>query len=163
MGDSINVWPLLTGETHVSPRKQVEIGTNAGGMKNDKEGMSMMGGLIVRVHDKLYKILIGDADGKIECDERFGPSHGSKLMGILVEGNLTDTHDAGCSEKALRTCGVTPESGCLFNLHADPMESTNLANQEPALFSELLAQVRQVNETAYRPDRGKFKMWSCTV
>jgi len=134
--DSINVWPLLSGASEISPRSSIAIGTTVGGYSSiaRRKGAPAIGGIIRRIAGTHYKILLGDAEGKIECDMQFGP----RFMRDLPEGaNPNDE----CPLVA-RTCGTTPENGCLFDLDSDPAEEKSLAAEEVDVYWQLACRGR---------------------
>merc|ERR1739838_706241 len=93
---------------------------------------------------KTYKLLLGDADGKVECDMTFGPGHQLDLQG--------KNPDDECP-KVTRTCGMTPKSGCLFDLDNDEAEEWTLATKEEDVFWELLHNAKEEMKTVFSPVR----------
>eukprot|EP00928_Gymnodinium_smaydae_P038501 TRINITY_DN2654_c0_g1_i2.p1 TRINITY_DN2654_c0_g1~~TRINITY_DN2654_c0_g1_i2.p1 ORF type:complete len:599 (-),score=59.24 TRINITY_DN2654_c0_g1_i2:496-2220(-) len=124
--DSFNLWPLLSGQTTTSPRKELVIGD---ALNSEAQSPTLVGGLL----RGRYKILFGEL--------KFAGWHSSTG---LAE-HLWDT----------RWCGRTPSKGCLFDVIADPAERHNLAEEFPDLFEEMLGVVDKYQEGVFSPDRGE--------
>lgn len=136
--DSINQWPLLSGVNATPPRRRVELGSTAGGDADREDGSTktLVGGLIVPP----YKILVGENITRAAWP---GPrSLNSTTIGFDFEAMVED-------------CGRTPNTGCLYDIFADPGEHVNLANDKPDLFKELLAEVEALSRSVFSPNRGE--------
>ena len=58
------------------------------------------------------------------------------------------------------TCG---RDGCLFNLVADPNETTNLVLTHPKTAARLSARLDALRASVYAPDRGPIEQAACDV
>lgn len=143
--DSVDVWPLISGQTATSPRSQVEIGSNIGGDSSRRSGATAVGGLIVPPH----KIVLG-----------YGPN--SSLSQSYWPGPVSPNGTAPPTDQ-LQSCGRTPQTGCLFDVYADPGEHHNLAASMPGLYKSLLAKVEEVEKTVYSPSRGASDPRACDM
>ena len=145
--DSVNQWPLLSGETTVAPREEIVIGdTSAIAFNGD--GKTLVGGVIDKDG---WKILLGAENKKHQiCQDVTTPA---------------DYPDGGIRQRVpeiiCRTCGSESSSGCLFNVFTDPTESDNRAAAEPEIFARLKARVGELQEGVYSPDRGKKDKRAC--
>jgi arylsulfatase I/J len=150
--DSMNVWPLLSGQTEDSPRAKVVIGTTAGGYKNTarRSGEPRVSGVVQKVFGTLYKLVLGDTpELELECGTVFGPGHED-----LEDPDTNCPHDS-------QVCGDTPETGCLFDLDADPEESKSVAMEKDRVFSTLIKNLLEANHSVYKPNRGSWRKEDC--
>ena len=60
-----------------------------------------------------------------------------------------------------RLCGRQQKNGCLFDLIADPLETTSLAMAETQIFNSMLARIDELQKGVYSPYRGKVDKQAC--
>jgi arylsulfatase I/J len=121
--DSINVWPLISGATTSSPRQHVEISLNT--------FLPSLGGLIKGE----YKIIVGvGSNYTVQGLYWTGPMYPNETSG--------SGHDTAALYRRAESCGVTPATGCMFNIFEDPGEHNNIAPKEPAIFWSLLKELK---------------------
>lgn len=136
--DSLDLWPWLSGANASSPRSEVIIGDTTAETPN-ADGAALVGGLIKGD----MKLLLGP------------PNKGFRVLQDVITGpNWPNTSSVLLPELYGRVCGRAPENGCLFDLRADPSETTSLAASQPALFTQLLARVDELQGGVYSPVRG---------
>jgi len=156
--DSVDVWPLISGNTEKSPRRHVEIGSTHGGYSKEAEfsGKPMVAGLIkYDTQGNLYKLILGDTKGHkgkmvLQCNLQFGPTtniiHGPGVPDLVCENTS-------------QVCSEDPESGCLYDLYGDESESKSIAAADPVLFKDMLKQLKKIQDSSlFAPDRGT---WAC--
>lgn len=136
--DSYNLWPLISGQTHTSPRKELALGAPG---NNDKTSVA---GLIRVASDGWYKVVLGTY--------KYSGWTGPTFPNITFKGNMGQITE---------TCKENANKGCLYNIMDDPNEHVNLAQQKPALFKEMIARVAQIQKTAFSPDRGSYSKHAC--
>eukprot|EP01060_Flectonema_neradi_P009953 TRINITY_DN1710_c0_g1_i5.p1 TRINITY_DN1710_c0_g1~~TRINITY_DN1710_c0_g1_i5.p1 ORF type:complete len:526 (+),score=134.78 TRINITY_DN1710_c0_g1_i5:465-2042(+) len=129
--DGMNMWPYLSGDVDASPRTRIPIGDNHG-------PNTIVGGLI----DNQYKILVGNLSQ-------------SGWTG-LTWPNETSSWDPSTS---FQICGVTPETGCLFNIIEDPGEHNNLAALKDDIFKSMLSNLTAIK--TFTPNRGEPSPAAC--
>eukprot|EP00401_Gymnodinium_catenatum_P073526 CAMPEP_0117618780 /NCGR_PEP_ID=MMETSP0784-20121206/86278_1 /TAXON_ID=39447 /ORGANISM="" /LENGTH=601 /DNA_ID=CAMNT_0005422651 /DNA_START=49 /DNA_END=1850 /DNA_ORIENTATION=- len=143
--ESVNVWPLISGEVVTSPRQAIVVGTYVGESQFDKERgneKATVGGLLAYKGDTLYKLILGQSGGdRIECAGVTGPN----IDGWDLKPNEF------CNQT--RVCGRTPATGCLFDVGRDESESKNLAAKEQQLFRLMLKERDEHEEGVYSPNR----------
>jgi hypothetical protein len=54
-------------------------------------------------------------------------------------------------------------NGCLYNIRADPYETTDLATARPDDLQRLKARLAELNKSVFTPDRGTQSITACTV
>lgn len=138
--ESLDMWPLLTGQAAESPRTELAIG--------DPKEMSRIGA------DTLVGALI---QGKYKI-----------VVGTLESSGWTGTQypnvsSSGDSKDWLQTCGRTAETGCLFDIFQDPNEHVNIAPQETETFAAMLARVDELQKDVFSPNRGSVDFQACKV
>jgi arylsulfatase I/J len=131
--DSINMWPLLSGQVTTSPRKELELGSA------HMNHHTTVAGLIWGQH----KILTG----KVTSPFWTGP----------VYPNTTVTPGG----KGTITCGEDVETGCLFDVVKDPTEHVNIAKENADLFKQMLSRVQELRKNVFDPDRGSIDPLAC--
>lgn len=165
--DSVDLWPYLSGQTAVSPRTQLPIGSTAGyrdvwgstpdaivqaivvAEPSDDAGVPQAetvgagnGSAAANGEPQLWKLMLGESP----MNGWQGPQY----------PNVTDTWNAGA---AWGECG----SGCLFDLTRDPNETTDLAKQMPAKVQELMSKLVAANATTFSPRRGPPDPAACDI
>jgi arylsulfatase I/J len=122
--DSLNMWPVLTGTSAVSPRTEVPLSVGGEGAKSGSEG-----GLIVPP----YKILLG-----LQTPQGYTPTEYPSRTQVLP------TYP---SAGATLDCGAT---GCLFNVIDDPKETLDLADSLPTRLVEIRTRFQQIAASKYQ-------------
>jgi arylsulfatase I/J len=145
--DSVNLWPYISGETDVPPRKELELGLPSGWRAVWSGPRASVNGIIVdEGEDGLWKLLINE----VPMDAWQGPSF----------PNTTDPADWGTSpEFAFADCA----NGCLYNILTDPSEHVNLAAEHPDRLQALRELAGAYNGTVFSPNRGKPQRACCTT
>eukprot|EP00929_Paragymnodinium_shiwhaense_P002626 TRINITY_DN102929_c0_g1_i1.p1 TRINITY_DN102929_c0_g1~~TRINITY_DN102929_c0_g1_i1.p1 ORF type:complete len:576 (-),score=62.06 TRINITY_DN102929_c0_g1_i1:124-1851(-) len=152
--DSINMWPWLSGANSSSPRDEIAIGDTTAATPN-ADGDTVVGGLI----SGRYKLLVG-----LESPSLFGGG-GLRTISQAVLTGPSWPNSSSHFEPLLkmRTCGRKASKGCLFDIYADPSETTSISSAEPALFQKMLARIDELQKTVYTPKRGSNDHRACEV
>lgn len=125
--DSINQWPLLSGAV----------------AKGARTGMHISPKTLIAGN---WKLLTGSDAGNINKFQSpdkvkfdiYGVGYGiSAVRNVLNKG---------------RDCG----KGCLYDIRADPTESSDVAQQNPEVVQTLMARLHKLNQGVFNPDRGEF-------
>jgi len=125
--DGLNMWPLLSGATRVSPRTEVVLGdTDTGG----QNGNTVVQGYINATSG--LKVLAGNVWWS------FWPGPQSP---VAAGPNMNVTVD--CSP------------ACLFDVIADPSELKDLAKERPDVVAAMLQHTAELTKAAFSPDRGR--------
>lgn len=152
--DSVNCWPLISGQT-TSCRNEIAIGdTSALGFNQD--GQALVGALI----SGQYKLLLGPANKNFHVgqDVLTGPFYPNITMGI------PELHPKVCNRQPIVSeggSGSSHEGGCLYDIFADPSETNNLAASHSNIFLQMLQRLDEIQTTTYSPDRGKRDPQAC--
>lgn len=125
--DSVSLWPLLSGASLDSPRKEIAL---SGGRGRERWPSQCAG--LVQERWKLVRGLV-----LFTCSPGPTTPNSSDLSGM--EDQVACSHDCG-------------EEGCLFDLEEDPTEGTDLADHNPAKHAELLARAREIDESQIDSD-----------
>jgi len=153
---SHDLWPMLSGRSRGSPRSELLVGANEEWTTDkidqaphkDTRGAALVSGVIVPP----YKLLLGEAR------HAFRMTHGETVWGQPATCPVDHTWPMNNSKRFGRpmpplVCGVTAETGCLFDIWQAPTETKNLAASKPALFYRMLARVREAQQSVYSPKR----------
>ena len=136
--DSVNQWPWISGQTDAPPRRELAIGGCAEPHDTfcTSSGTIVQGYIMDDGHGALWKLLVGE----VWQDGYTGPDYPNNS--IVVDYN---THWGHCNA-----------SGCLFELHGDPTEHSNLAAMvaHAPLLEEMHRRLAAANATVFSPDRG---------
>lgn len=143
--DSVNQWPLLSGQTAEAPRvelplascKGADAGTDPTCGTSDKTTVNGMISWIGDGEDRhLWKLLSGS--------QQKGGWHSQKSPG---------KSEAGQNGMPTLDCG---DEGCLFDLTLDPSERNNLAGQSSysEQHDQLKALIKPYKQTVFLPNRG---------
>lgn len=139
--DSMDMWPLFSGENLTSPRTEIlftplrGLANTSGSDPYDKTPSDMRDPMIIVGE---WKLILGVVD---QCWWQ-GPQY--------PNGSSTwDTHATWIN------CTTPTKKACLFNIIEDPTEHFDRAAEQPALVDQLLARMQQVQTTVYDPDRGE--------
>eukprot|EP00927_Polykrikos_kofoidii_P025264 TRINITY_DN22731_c0_g1_i1.p1 TRINITY_DN22731_c0_g1~~TRINITY_DN22731_c0_g1_i1.p1 ORF type:complete len:585 (+),score=60.07 TRINITY_DN22731_c0_g1_i1:47-1756(+) len=156
--DSINLWPWIVGDVTTSPRNLIihsPLSDQTGRVNDDNMGVNI--GFAGSLRWNQWKIIAGDP-GDDDWWEMQGPLPEPALFGLESEGRCSVTHEGHvrCGPRAWIRSGVmdaTKHSGlncqigrggpCLFDLDADPSETTNVASSYPGLGSQMLERLRK--------------------
>ena len=128
--DSVNLWPLLSGENSTSPHGEIVLGmpTIASGNSYGDASIGVQG---VIASDG-YKLLIGKVHQNV----------------------WTSPHYPNASTSWGNAQFIDCSSGCLYNIFEDESEHHELSALMPAKVAELRARIAFHNATMFRPDRG---------
>jgi hypothetical protein len=139
--DSLDVWPLLSGEVSVSPRTEVPIaieGTVPSGTKIPTNVSALI------VGD--YKLIVG---GLVPQNFWQGPSFPNASYTAWMKSLGANWWHATSS-----SCGsIDGDGGCLFDIAKDPHETVDISHSMPAKVLELKARMRELRRTLFNPDR----------
>eukprot|EP01063_Lacrimia_lanifica_P015644 TRINITY_DN22333_c0_g1_i1.p1 TRINITY_DN22333_c0_g1~~TRINITY_DN22333_c0_g1_i1.p1 ORF type:complete len:539 (+),score=165.43 TRINITY_DN22333_c0_g1_i1:33-1649(+) len=138
--DSLNVWPLLTGANATSPRVEwpmTPLGEEAG-------PRAKHGGDAAYMADGRYKLIVGRIAQAGWC----GVTH----------PNRTAPWDSFAD---VLTCTTAAKVGCLFDVVADPSETTDLAETLPAKAEEIWQKMLAAERRWFNPDRGEPDPRAC--
>lgn len=155
--DSVNQWPLLSGQAARGPRSEVPLGScsQADRLKDtacETKGLmqTTVSGMIAWIGEgserRLWKLLVG----KHPLGGWTGPKSPNSTAAKMPAIN----------------CGMPPKApGCLFDLTADPEERTDLAGVEAHAdkAKQLLSLLQQHNATTHTPDRGEKDAQACPI
>ncbi|CAJ1417747.1 unnamed protein product, partial [Effrenium voratum] len=150
--DSKDVMPWLFGAVSSSPREEVIIGETSS-MTPNSDGGTFIGGLI----KGRYKLLVG-------IDARKWNSLGLReqvSQNVLTGPNWPNSSSSLVPLLHPRHCGRRAENGCLFDIFADPAETTSLSMQQSSIFRSMLARVEELQATVYSPARGSKDPGAC--
>ena len=145
--DAVDVWPLVSGATSVSPRDVYVVGGNKGGTedtlsgRNEKSGATIPMGLL-RLPYKLvlgeegpcnFRLALRNTDwlelhGHVCSGGKNEMARGEARLSAQQEHSVDDKSKFKCTALASMQCGHTPQTGCLFNVEEDPGESTRSAS-----------------------------------
>jgi arylsulfatase B len=149
--DSVNCWPLISGEA-LSCRSEIAFGdTSALGFNGD--GDALVGALI----RGRYKLLLGPSNKgyHVGQDILTGPFFPNSSI-IIPE-----LHPKECNRSPTVGSAGAAGGGCLFDIYADPSEENNLAESHTELFLDMLARLDVMQQTVYSPNRGKKSKQAC--
>ena len=140
--DGVDVWPYLSGAAPASPRTEVWKAASSAGIR---EGQAVMQAL-TNVSSGLQLVV-------------------DKVPYSCWSGPHSPNASAACTGNQVLDCGRpgarTGKQGCLFDIINDPNQHTDLADARPAEARALFARLQELNDTAFRPDRGTFDPGAC--
>lgn len=149
--DSINMWPMLSGENHSNPRSTIAIGDVVDEAETETDGKTTVGGLLMAKGEILYKLLLGMGEGStLKCSAPANPIY---IQETFKE--LRYPRNEFCAN--VEVCGRTLETGCLYDVKADPSERYNIAMDNPHVFRHMLQQVDEENANVFSDYRGRSK------
>jgi arylsulfatase B len=145
--DSLDVWPMLSGKSLTSPRKEVPIaieGNSGGGHSaTGQYAANNITALIVGDYKVIFGYLVASAYWQ-------GPDfpNASYTAWMASLGGAWWTNSS-------QNCGSidTKGDGCLFNIKEDETEHVDLSKTQPAKLEELRARVIELRRTLFNPDR----------
>jgi arylsulfatase B len=143
--DSLDVWPLLSGAASVSPREEVVLGA-AYPWPGLDSGATVVQGL---VRADGAKLLLGD----MQMSVMTGP--------LYPNGSVWQNVPFKCGGFPAADPGSPGGPGCLFNVTADPGETTDLAPANPALAAAMRARIAELQQGVFSPGRGGVTDDSC--
>lgn len=150
--DGLDVSGLFTGANSTSPRTEVPLGiAYALGDDDPPAGPTVVQGLIRA--DGL-KLLLGQVDGGFYQGPAFPNASGWPAWVPLDCGNFTSTAASAVD---------SGQGGCLFDIFADPNETTDIAAQRPADVAQMRARIAELQATVYSPMRGDADPRACEV
>ena len=139
--DSINMWPMLSGQVKHSPRMEIPIGSSDDA---DNQGNTIVQGLIdVNRTSNTYglKAIFGQTDPAFYQ----GPIYPNTSSTIKPPHLVCGDPDGVIGSKG---------PGCLFDIINDPYELNDLAGQNPGHVAGLRNRIKALQKDVYNPDRG---------
>jgi len=131
--DGYDVFDYIFGRNETNPRSEVWLGAGTGG---GADGNTIVQGII---RNDGYKCLI------------------QSLNNAIWQGPLYPNASTLWNNTVVN-CG---NEGCLFNVFNDPSEMIDLSKDEPEILSELLARIKEVQQTVFSPNRGNPSPLAC--
>jgi len=131
--DSLNVWPLVTGDNTTSPRVEIPL-SSFNGMNGDPIAINFISGP--------YKLIQGIEAFASWTGKQY-PNNTGTPVGFFNVQNCT--------------------SGCLYNIIEDPTEHNELSTKMPAILNNMLARANEIFKTVYNPDRGNPDPKACQL
>ena len=131
--DSVDLWPWVSGAARASPRANRTLVIDHTRYEEHLRGQR---GALRR---GAYKLLVGARGGELQASwyGRFSPNASAPSPSLNY---------SACD-------GFVAPGGCLFAVGAgDETEHVDLAAAEPAVFAELLAEFRALNDTYHAPN-----------
>ena len=107
--------------------------------------MTVVGGLIIPP----YKILVGDGPGNILDMAGWPGTQQPNNTGYIQFSNIT------------QVCGRTVETGCLYDVYADPNEYNNIIASKQEVWETMLARIDEVQKGVWSPVRGTTDPRAC--
>ena len=155
--DSINMWPLLTGQTQTSPRQEIPLSTNTlivGDWKILNTGFTNSWDAECVQHN--------DTDPNCNLGYWTGSDWPQANCGGGNPGEPTIcphdcTTDKGC-EVDPNECSTSP---CLFNLKSDPLEKNNLAAEQPDMLAKLHTRLSELQQTLFQTTDSGMTFTEC--
>ena len=138
--DSLDLWPLLSGQNATSPREEVVLGS-AVGFPAISEGATMVQGLIRKDG---YKLLIGPLGENVWTGPLY-PNSTSNWDGTPLD------------------CGTLQAPLCLFNVFEDPAEHSNVAAAHPDIVAAMAQRMEVLQGTVFSPQRGTPDAAACAA
>jgi len=129
--DSLDMWPLLSGQNKTSPRTEIPLGDT---LASD----TIIGGLI----QGPWKLLLGP----IAQNGWTGP----------IYPNASTNWDSGSS---IERCGR--QIGCLFNIAEDPTEHQEVSSKYPDIQKKLFDRITELSKSVFSPNRGEVDPKAC--
>eukprot|EP01043_Picozoa_sp_COSAG02_P052342 COSAG02_NODE_5622_length_4175_cov_13.084642_3_plen_207_part_00 len=142
--DSYNMWPMLSGSNGTSPRSEIVIGSHIGG--DEAGGTTTVVAALIRPP---WKLIIGEGPGDILDMAGWAGEQSPNTSATVEWRNLT------------QRCGRTAQTGCLYDILADPHEIRNVAMENAEKWNELHTAVQKLNATVYSPERGGHDGTAC--
>lgn len=170
--DSVSMVPVIFGKTVQNrPRMELAIGTeprpsnlstappcasislprtyddslHGAALPSAREGncSSVIGLIVDEGDDGLWKLITGDEKQYVWT----GPHYPNSSTDFNSQDPVYTKH-----------CGNT---GCLFNLEADPFEKEDLAWAFPEKAQQMVARIEELERSAFNPDRGTTDPRAC--
>ena len=104
----------------------------------------MVGGLIIPP----YKLLVGDGGKTLDMAGWPGPQQPNTTS--MVRWNTIT-----------QVCGRTVETGCLYDVYADPNEYNNIIASKQEVWKTMLARMDEVQKGVWSPVRGNTDPRAC--
>jgi arylsulfatase I/J len=139
--DSVNLWPLLSGNTEKSPRDHLLLSSTKNGYNGRKNGDTVVAGIIAPP----LKIVLGQFPGDKEPFAAW--------FSKVDSPNVSSPHDKELLHDLAETCGRTPDTGCMYNVWEDSGEYANIAKMQPQAFRNLLDKIDDAQKRVYNPTR----------
>jgi arylsulfatase B len=136
--DSLNIWPLLSGQNTTSPRTEVVLGSSSV-FPPVASGSTVVQSVI---RSDGWKLLVGLVGENVYTGP-FYPNASTNWVGTPLD------------------CGNVTLPLCLFNIFDDPTEHNNMIDQEPDIAAQLAQRIVELQQTVFSPDRGNVTNASC--
>jgi arylsulfatase B len=136
--DSVNIWPLISGENSTSPRTEIVLGipTVSSPLSIGDPYLNVQ----AVIQNDGWKLLVGQTHQNIWTSPHY-PNKTTHWPNDPMD----------CSK------------GCLYNVFDDPTEHNEVSKSNPSKVAELLARIQYYNSTVFKPNRGNDTGLGCKV
>ena len=142
--DSKDLWPLLSGDNKTSPHEEIVLSANHGtgkyGVQYFTGGEAIVTNQFKFITGDMHKGPFGDGTGDPSCDNTTAFPPGVAWV-QANPGVPCQTYD-----------------GFLFDLDADPGETTDVSDKHPDIIAELKAKMVEYRTGVYAPYRGDIEV-----
>ena len=148
--DSLNMWPMLSGQVKNSPRMEIPLGSSDNA---DNAGNTIVQGFIdVNKTSNTYglKLILGSVDPAFFQ----GPVYPNISSTVKPPHLVCGDPDGIVGAKG---------PGCLFDIVNDPYELTDISSQYPGHVAGLRNKIKDLQKNVYNPDRGGKDPAFCTT
>lgn len=144
--DSLNVWPILSGASGISPRWEIPLAV--GGIATDTftapvewNGPDAKGGISALIQGK-YK-LVGGTFGSGFHQAPEWPSEAACC-------NVSCWHNPAL----VRSCGSAEAPTCLYDIREDPTEQRNIFKEHLDVAAAMTSRLHELEGSVFNPQRG---------
>jgi len=139
--DSIDLLPYLMGDVEDSPRKSIVVSDKTV-IRGDYKVVFGNGGSIDAAFEGIMQFVMPDPE-LMKFDTVGLSGYGKEAIEATLHRGRNCSH------------------GCLFNIFADPTETTDLCQQMPAKHAEMTAFYEEAGKTVFAPYRGAVLPGTC--
>jgi arylsulfatase I/J len=137
--DSLDLWPLLSGQNATSPRQEVVLGQPL--VSGDNSIGDPWQGVQALIRADGYKLVLGTTHQNVWTSPQY-PNASTSWKNDAAD----------CT------------AGCLYNVFTDPTEHADISASHPDIVAALKARIIFHNNTMYRPNRGTSdQKYACGV